>query len=304
MRVCCCCCAPSSLPFHNLLGGSLSLIHAVVLHRILMPKYSIYNMTTVQWCQRAIRNTRHTITKKKLVLTHAGHTYRSSWRKLPYNRTLIASLMRPECVCESVKNFTINFPARFRVVPFNWRALVFFYFRSVFSLGGPLFSSTLSFQVSGWSFAENKNSTLLSVLLLEYKLFIVATWINEHPFLMNTTMCRVSLSFLFFIFFLLSSFWHVWIPSGWKCKNHTIPTSDWKNIELIIKKSNNFTENWLETTFKLGQLHPYTPFSIIGYALNMRHTHKHSQSLFINDANARTTREIGTSLNGEGDIKV
>lgn len=204
MRVCCCCCcccAPSSLPFHNLLGGSLSLIHAVVLHRILMPKFSIYNMTTVQWCQRAIRNTRHTITKKKLVLTHAGHTYRSSWRKLPYNRTLIASLTRPECVCESVKNFTINFPARFRVVPFNWRALFFFYFRSVFSLGGPLFSSTLSFQVSGWSFAENKNSTLLSVLLLEYKLFIVATWINEHPFLMNTTMCRVSLSFLFSFFF-------------------------------------------------------------------------------------------------------
>lgn len=85
--------------------------------------------------------------------------------------------------------------------------------------------------------------------------------------------------FCFHFFFLLSSFWHVWIPSGWKCKNHTIPTSDWKIIELIIKKSNNFAENWLETTFKLGQLHPYTPFSIIGYAQNMRHTHTLSISL-------------------------
>lgn len=157
------------------------------------------------------------------------HTHTSS-RKSPYNRTLIA--YRPwgeTCgICERSreKNFTINFPARFRVYLTKWR-----YSLSSCSLRllVDIHFSTLSLTLCRYSFSQSffflpfstwlfrywfgvllkiyKNSTLLSVLLLEYKLFIVATWINEHLYLMNRVFvlvccyCYLYYSSYFFLFF-------------------------------------------------------------------------------------------------------
>lgn len=179
--------------------------------------------------------------------------------------------MRNICERSREKNFTINFPARFRVYLTKWRyslsSCAPFAFQLTHTSSLPLylslslsiffapifFSSLFNFiiQVLVWSFAENIK-TLNAFIRFTSRIQIIhcshlnqwASIFDDSVFVLvccSATATSITLLFFFFLFtIILLLFRYVWecvISLQWNCKESWAITISMEIIELIIKKS-------------------------------------------------------------------